>query len=65
MHAYTHILQPTYGNVCFILTELVIKVGYLQLDAVTVMTVYDIMQTICFYVFFEAIIRRDHGCIKS
>jgi len=56
MRLYAHILQPTYGNVCFILTELVIKGGYLPLDTITVMTLYSIMQTTCFGVFFEAII---------
>jgi hypothetical protein len=65
MSAHAHILQPTYGNVCFILTELVIERGYLPLDTFTVMPVYSTMQTTCFGVFFEAIIRSDHECIKS
>jgi hypothetical protein len=54
MRVYAHILQPTYGNVCFFLTELVIKGGYLPLDTVTVRTVYSIMQTTRFGVLFDA-----------
>jgi len=55
MRVYAHILQPTYGYVCFILTELVIKEGYLPLNTVTVVTLYSIMQTTRFGVLFDAI----------
>jgi hypothetical protein len=56
MRVYAHILQPTYDNVCFILTELVNKGGYLPFDTVTVITLYSIVQTKYFRLFFEAII---------
>ena len=52
MRVYAHILQPTYENICFIFTELVIKEGYFPFDTITVVTVYSFMQITCFGVFF-------------